>query len=672
MDKRLEDQMNGKLEALLRHATKIDTVEEVAAYSYDIIDNILGFTEGAFGIVEDGYLKFIYARTVSLKQLQQMPLNGRGITIRAIKTGESQLVSDVRLDPDFIKFVEPSDIYSELDVPVKVGGKVVALINLEKSCLDAFSDNDRRIVEIVAEQVASAISRIEQLRAIKASEEKYRSLIDSSGEAILVISGTKIRYINQNAIKLLGYSEIQELIGQDSNLFLEKNHELSINEMVVSWHRDDLQPVEYMVKFRRKDGEIVEIEATVNQIDYAGSKALIVFARDISERKRFQTKLVQLHGSSKRLAVASTRDEIWDATIEIVSQLLGFDFAGIGILEEKTIKYVRTVGDEIPENWIIDLTKPSVTSRAIETGIPQLIRDTSLDPDYIYASGSTKRSSELAIPIIIEGKPVAILNIEEGKPSSFTEADMSLIQILVGQVSSALSRIFRYEEEINNIEIHNQELLEGMERIAGMVRHDLRGPLQTIKSTSYLIRRRPEQTEDLTRKIDESLEYAVKILDDLKTMTKPDVLNLTLTNLSDLVEKSIDSTNIPATIIVDKHLIPLNLEIDQYRIRRVIDNLVKNAVEAMPNGGILTLNVDAEDGMALMSVSDTGCGIKDDIARNLFTPLFTTKPSGIGLGLAICRQVVMAHGGSITFKSRVGEGTIFRVALPLKQRALRR
>ena len=656
------------LEALQRHATNlatIDTVEGVAECCFDIIEKLLGFTVGSFGVVEEGYLRFIYARTVPMKQLPKMPLNGEGITVRAVKTGESQLVSDIRFDKDFVHHIELSDLLSELDVPVKIDGRVAAVINLEKECLNAFSDGDRRIIEILGEQVASAISRIEQLRVIKASGETYRKLLDSSLDSVLLLSGTKLLYVNRNMAKLLGYDDVSELIGQDVAITLANNEKEKIRQRTLSRQRGEPQPDRYELELIRKDGTIIQVEAAVSLTEYEGKPAVLSFARDISDRKRYQTKLIQLHGSAKRLAGASTRDEIWDIAVETMSLILGFDFAGIGVLDGNTVKYIRCVGAEIPSDWSLDLSKPSITSRAIELGIPQLVWNTSLDPDYLTAPGMKIRSSALAIPIIIDGHPIAVLNIEGDRPSMFTEADLSLIQILVGQVSSAIDRITHLEEEGKRRETRQRERLEGIERMSSMVRHDLRGPLQTIESASYLIRNRPDRAEELTRKIDESVDYAVRILDDLKVMMKPRALNRVSTSLSDLVEKSVDCASIPATLRVVRNLVPLSLEVDQYRIRRVVDNLIKNAVEAMPDGGTLTLKIEAIDSMALLTVQDTGRGITDETARNLFTPFYTTKPAGTGLGLAICKQVVEAHGGRITFESRVGEGTAFTVALPL-------
>jgi signal transduction histidine kinase len=100
-------------------------------------------------------------------------------------------------------------------------------------------------------------------------------------------------------------------------------------------------------------------------------------------------------------------------------------------------------------------------------------------------------------------------------------------------------------------------------------------------------------------------------------------------------------------------------------MHRVIDNIVKNAVEAMPNGGRLTLRGVRGTGHVSLSISDTGVGIPEEIREEVFAPLFTTKSGGMGLGLNFCRRAVEAHRGSIEFESEINKGTTFMVRLPL-------
>jgi signal transduction histidine kinase len=98
--------------------------------------------------------------------------------------------------------------------------------------------------------------------------------------------------------------------------------------------------------------------------------------------------------------------------------------------------------------------------------------------------------------------------------------------------------------------------------------------------------------------------------------------------------------------------------------KRIMINLVNNAVQAMPNGGKLTVRVTRKDNSTLITVEDTGVGISKGIMGKLFTPLFTTKAKGQGFGLAVCKRVIEAQGGTIRFESQVGKGTRFMVTLP--------
>ncbi len=100
-------------------------------------------------------------------------------------------------------------------------------------------------------------------------------------------------------------------------------------------------------------------------------------------------------------------------------------------------------------------------------------------------------------------------------------------------------------------------------------------------------------------------------------------------------------------------------------MRRVFINLVKNAIEAMPNGGKLSISNKQTNGHLQFKLSDTGNGIPKELIPTLFSPLVTTKAQGMGFGLAICKRIIDAHGGTISAKTAQGKGTTFIITLPL-------
>jgi len=102
-------------------------------------------------------------------------------------------------------------------------------------------------------------------------------------------------------------------------------------------------------------------------------------------------------------------------------------------------------------------------------------------------------------------------------------------------------------------------------------------------------------------------------------------------------------------------------------LRRALDNLVSNAVDAMPSGGTLTLRARKEDEQIFIEVSDTGTGIPDEALPRIFETFYSTKPKGLGLGQPYCRRAVEAHGGTITYTTKQGEGTTFTMILPNKK-----
>ncbi len=225
-----------------------------------------------------------------------------------------------------------------------------------------------------------------------------------------------------------------------------------------------------------------------------------------------------------------------------------------------------------------------------------------------------------------------------------------------------------------------QNHLVSIGQTALMVGHDLRNPLQAIVNNVYLAKKKIESMPSPDRIIVENYglmgfcesvgkqaEYMNKIVSDLQDYASPLKPKFIKTNLFSFIEEMFSTLPVPENVQIST-LMQQDFEvpIDPELMMRVFINLVTNAIQAMPNGGQLTIRAVKTDEYDLVSVEDTGVGISEDNLPKLFQPLFTTKAKGQGLGLAVCKRIVEAHGGEITVKSEEGRGSIFTVKIPLK------
>jgi PAS domain S-box-containing protein len=225
-------------------------------------------------------------------------------------------------------------------------------------------------------------------------------------------------------------------------------------------------------------------------------------------------------------------------------------------------------------------------------------------------------------------------------------------------------------------QLKDSERLVAIGQTAGMVGHDLRNPLQTITGELYLAKGDVDSLAEGDAKsnlqesihvIEEQAAYMDKIVSDLQAFVQSVKIDKKPVSIVDLVAGVLALVAMPPNISVENRIqtdFP-QMKADLQLLKRVLINLVTNSVQAMPEGGKLTLTgkVNA-DGQVLISVQDTGVGIPDEIKNQIFTPLFTTKPRGQGFGLAVCKRVIEAHGGTISFESTAGKGAVFTIQFP--------
>jgi signal transduction histidine kinase len=231
--------------------------------------------------------------------------------------------------------------------------------------------------------------------------------------------------------------------------------------------------------------------------------------------------------------------------------------------------------------------------------------------------------------------------------------------------------------EERTAKLKDAERLAGIGETAAMIGHDLRNPLQGLQYIVDLQKLRAErvplekrgadewqQEQVLFDRISEQVYYMDKIVGDLQDYARPITAEHELVKVSTLINDVLQSLPHADHVAITTDIPDLTLNADPHFMHRVFANLILNAIQAMSDGGTLTISASADDSSVAIHVHDTGVGIRGQMKSKLFSPLTTGKAKGTGLGLAVVKRIVEAHNGTITFESEEGKGTTFTVTLP--------
>ena len=213
------------------------------------------------------------------------------------------------------------------------------------------------------------------------------------------------------------------------------------------------------------------------------------------------------------------------------------------------------------------------------------------------------------------------------------------------------------------------ERLVAIGQVAGGIAHELRNPLNVMKTSVYYLLNAhnpsPEKQTEHLKRIERHVTLADGVITALSSFAKMPVPNLQPFPVGQCVQEVVETTplpdNVQVTIDCPASLPPVLADVDQLRI--VFANLVRNAREAMPNGGLLSIKGMPVEGDVEVSVTDTGVGISAEDFRRIMEPLYSTKARGLGLGLAIARAILDKNKGSMRLTSEIGRGSSFTVRL---------
>ena len=236
----------------------------------------------------------------------------------------------------------------------------------------------------------------------------------------------------------------------------------------------------------------------------------------------------------------------------------------------------------------------------------------------------------------------------------------------------------RSEEERRRLqqELVASERLAAVGETAATLAHEIANPLNGMYVQCQLMERRLSKVPDLDPRIHDAMELLLaenvrltRLLQEFRSLSRGEAVELARVDIADILDRVfalkgplLEMGNILVERDIAADLPPIDG--DDAKLIQVFVNLVKNAAEAMPDGGTLTVRAAVEDRQLVIEVSDTGTGLPDDL--DVFQPFQSTKASGTGLGLPVARQILAAHEGTIGCRSRPGGGTTFRIVLPIR------
>ena len=311
----------------------------------------------------------------------------------------------------------------------------------------------------------------------------------------------------------------------------------------------------------------------------------------------------------------------------------------------------------------------------------------------IVESSGGKRYLEVVKPVVLDESNFGFLKIGLALGSMEVAWRNSIYAIAILGLSILAAGILGMAAIFHNQHLHLQEVkaleaevlhrerLSALGNMAATVAHEIRNPLNAISMGLQRLKVEFQPTDDpdqysrLTELMLGEVYRVNSIVEQFLSLARPleikpealqvqDVLN----ELARLVEDEAQQSNVQIRVVPPLTLPPLKA--DREYLRQTLLNLILNGLQAMPEGGTLTLAANKSNGNILISVTDTGTGIAPENRTRIFEPYFTTKPKGSGLGLAITRSIIEAHGGTITVFNEAGQGCRFEIALPINRKEI--
>jgi signal transduction histidine kinase len=437
--------------------------------------------------------------------------------------------------------------------------------------------------------------------------------------------------------------------------------------------------------FTPDEGQLLGALGTQAAIAIENANLLQTTQQDLKE-------INALYQVSRGLAGSLDPDQILKNVVDILQKNFGYYHVQV-FLKDPDGDYLVArygsgkIGDFLREQEYRLPMGTGIVGHVAETGEPFMTNDVDRVVFFIRHPLLPDTQSCLTVPIKVDNQVIGVLDIEQMPPDRLTSRDMQLMNVAADQLAVALQKANLYNELQTSLRqerfMQNQliqsERLAVIGRLLASVSHELNNPLQAIQNALFLVKDEeklsPQGRNDLEIVLSET-ERMAEMIKRLRAFYRPsraeDFQDIQLNNItldvSALTANHMRHKNIVYEFVPDLELPEIPGIPDQ--IRQIVLNLFMNAVEAMQEGGHLTVYTNRLPGQdrILFTVTDTGPGIDPQIISHIFEPFITNKENGTGLGLTITADIIHRHNGEIEAENNPGGGATFNIWLPKKRK----
>ncbi len=473
------------------------------------------------------------------------------------------------------------------------------------------------------------------LDALEAAEAKFRRLVEQSLVGIYIIQDDRFAYVNPRFAEVFGYAPDEIVLTKHVGDLVAPEDRAMVAENLRKRIAGEVQTIHYFLTGLRKDGARVLIEVLGSQMDYEGRPAVIGSLADVTERKRAEEELTRSERRFRTLFEAAA-DAI--VLVNYKGRILDANPAAEA--------FAHMERSEIVGSNLAGYLDPADVERA-----RAYVRD-------IFRGRPAEEPFEVTMFLKSGGRrALAVRSRLVSEPGSEDYAEMVIRDVT--------------EQREMQRRLLASERLASVGQMAAYIAHEINTPLANISLLAAAAKKRTE--DDFVRerldRIDVQRRQAAAIISDLLNFTKHREIQPVDVDLRSVVTAAADQMEPYRSKGVDLVLEigedPVMSHVDPLQMQEVFVNLVRNALEATTEGAV-TIRIESRPGYRVLTIADTGPGIPLEVQSRLFQPFVTTKrhKGGTGLGLALCRNIVTAHGGEIHFSSTLGKGTTFTVTLP--------